>query len=146
MKKLILALLCISYAINNCAMDINIDTQYEKTKNTINVMENIIRQRRHVSANDPGFKYVLLLIKLDKFLQIYVPSYNPYAFLNLPIDEAIMVLAAYQKNTQLMRFLVPRVQSFLNRPGVWDALTHLYFGEVPSVALMVELKSMLMTA
>ncbi len=54
----------------------------------------------------------------------YTTGYN---FRKLPIDEAIMVMAAYKKNAFMMRKLKPFMHHFLEKQGVWEVLAQLYF-------------------
>ncbi len=65
--------------------------------------------------------------KINRALAYYKTGYT---FMKLPIDEAIMVLAAYQKQIYIIRKLQPFMAHFINQSGVWEALTHLYFGVV----------------
>jgi hypothetical protein len=83
-------------------------------------------------------KSTFMLWKINQVLHVY----TSYTFKNLPIDPAVMVLAAYRKNIKLMQYVAPQVQSFLNEQGVWEALAHLYFGLPPTPKLIAILQKM----
>lgn len=51
-----------------------------------------------------------------------------YDFMKLPINEAIMVYAAYKHDLPAMHTALPQVQRFLKKRNVWQALAQLYFG------------------
>ncbi len=59
-------------------------------------------------------------------------SHTRYNFMTMPMNEAIMVYAVYQKNLLLMKKMKSPMHDFLNEKGVWEALTQLYFGIVTS--------------
>ncbi len=55
-------------------------------------------------------------------------SHTRYNFMTMPMNEAIMVYAAYQKKLPLIKKMKSPMHDFLNEKGIWEALTQLYFG------------------
>lgn len=55
-------------------------------------------------------------------------KYTSYNFYTLPLPGAMLVLAAYRKDINAMRTLARKTTTFINKPGVWQALAHLYQG------------------
>lgn len=76
-----------------------------------------------VGASISETKRRYTLWKINSALQ----KYTPYTFGQLPLNESIMVLAAYQRNSALMKKIRPYIQPFLLRKGVWEVLAYLYY-------------------
>ncbi len=81
------------------------------------------------------------LWKINSALRVH----TTYDFMKMPSNDAIMVVAAYQKNVPLMRKMMPQVHHFLKRKGGWEVLAQLYFG-VSSSEQVNKLKEALETA
>lgn len=71
------------------------------------------------------------------------PFRTKYNFLTMPLDQAIMVYAAYQQNLSLMKKMKPQMEQFLEERGVWAALAELYFSQLPVSANVEKLKKLL---
>ncbi len=46
-------------------------------------------------------------------------TYTSYDFMTVPMNEAIMILGAYQKNADIMRKIYPLIPHFLNEKGYY---------------------------
>lgn len=64
---------------------------------------------------------------LNHINRALVQNKTGYDFAKLPLDEAMVVLAAYKKDAYMMRKLKPFVRHFLEKPEVLQALAQLYF-------------------
>jgi hypothetical protein len=65
-----------------------------------------------------------IIWRINRILQ----SNTAYDFMTMPMHEAVMVFAAYNHDLPLMQRMLPEMQRFLKKKGVWHALTQLYFG------------------
>ena len=59
-------------------------------------------------------------------------KYTLYTFQNLQRPEAALILAAHRENLTRMKKLAPRLEGFISKEGVLQALTEIYLKHVPS--------------
>ncbi len=51
-------------------------------------------------------------------------------------EQAMLFVAAYKRNIPMIKLLVNRLPDFVNRSGVWEALTQLFFNQKPTSSLV----------
>jgi hypothetical protein len=64
-------------------------------------------------------------------------------FKTIPMRQALVFVAAYKRNVPLLQKLITEQSGFVLQPGVWKALTELFFNDYPVSSRVRKLQKMI---
>lgn len=101
-------------------------------------------------AVQAAFKAGLRMWQVHKINQILREKTMLADFRTFPVGQAMFFVAAYKRNTTLMRQLINRsatvpgdpINTLLAQKGVWNALAELFYNKKPTKAMVERLKKL----
>jgi len=86
--------------------------------------------------------YALMMWQVKKISDA-LSRHTNFEFKSLPIEQAMLVVAAYKRNVPLLKSVAEIQAEFMNEKGVWKVVTELFYNQRPTKSRVRELQRMI---